>query len=121
MTVRYKEFATKALAAEQSAAIDKELGRPTRGTNTGKGPHALVPAVYSPGAIGWTATECAIDEDAVSGTALLTLSDAAVAIGKKDIVVNSKTVSVDMTKDLIATKPAKYEPKSAAAAAVESK
>lgn len=107
----YKEYATKASAIEHSRAIDKALGMPKKGVNIGSGPHAPIPDVYTPGAIGWTATECAIDEDPVSKTALLTLTAAAVALGKRDVVVDGKTVKVDLTVGVLATKPAKYKPK----------
>lgn len=109
MSYSCKEYLTKALAIEQSKAIDKALGLPRKGRNVGLGPHAPIPAVYTPGAIGWTATECAIDEDPVTKTALLTLTGAAGALGKRDVVVAGKTVKLDLTVGVLATKPAKYE------------
>jgi hypothetical protein len=67
-----------------------------------------VPEIYQPGAFGWTETECQVAEDPVSKTALLTLTDAAIAIGKRDVVVDGKTVPVDLTVGVVAQKPPKY-------------
>lgn len=105
----YKEFATKAEAAEQAKAIDKALGLPRRGVNIGRGPHAPIPDTYVPGAVGWTETECAIIEDAGTGSACLVITEAAFALGKRDIVVDGKTVKLDLTKDVVSEKPTKYK------------
>lgn len=118
MTERYQEHLTKAAAIEQSKAIDKALGLPRKGRNVGPGPHAPIPDVYTPGAVGWTASECSVIEDPVSKTACLILTDAAVALGKRSVVVDGKTVSVDLAKDVLLVKPAKYDPKAEADAKV---
>lgn len=92
------------------AAIDHELGHPTRGTNVGAGPHVVVSETFTPGAPGWTESECAID-DANDGTgrALLTLTARAVALGKRDVVLpDQAVVPVDLTVGVIPEKPPRY-------------
>lgn len=109
MTDRYKEFATKALATEQARAIDKALGLPLKGANIGEGPHVAISDVYTPGAAGWTETECDVVSDA-DGKALLTLTERAAALGRVDVDVDGKPVAIDTsgtvdTKPVIVSKP----------------
>ena len=104
----FKEYASKAEATAEIQAIDKALGNPRRPSYVGSHAAEYVPAEYVEGAIGWTKTECSIEE-AADKTALVALTEAATSLGKLDVVVDGKTVSLDFTKDVLETKPEKYE------------
>lgn len=103
----YQEHASKDGVLEQIKAIDRALGLPRKGVNIGKAPHAPVPDSYSPGAVGWTETECTLLENDARDVCLI-LTDAAVALGKLDVVVDGKTVKLDLTKDVLPAKPEKF-------------
>jgi hypothetical protein len=109
MTDAFKDFVSKAAALDQAAAIDQQLGYPRKGTNVGRPPHVVIPASYTPGALGWTATACDVTED-VSGTALLTTTqEAVVTVGKRTVTVPGKgAIAVDLTAGVANAKPAKY-------------
>jgi len=111
MSDKYQEHPTAAIATDVRDAVDVVLGMPRKGVAIGKGPHAPIPATHSPGAVGWTEHECDVATDAQSGTALVVVTPAAVAVGVRSVLVNSKTVNVDLTVNVLNTKPAKYDPK----------
>jgi hypothetical protein len=107
MSDSFKEYPSAAIARQQAKAIDVALGNPRRGVNVGRGPHAQVPDVYSPGAVGWTASECDVLVDASSGNALLVMSDAAEAKHGVTVRVDGVDVTVSVRANS-KTKPAKY-------------
>ncbi len=105
----YKVYPSRVFAEDALGAIDKALNHPTKGVNVGAGPHADVPAVFAPGAVGWTATECSADE-APDGTILVTLTGRASALGKLAVTVAGKLVQLDLTADVVTERPVKFAP-----------
>lgn len=103
----FKEYLTKSEAAEKRKAIDAALGHPTKGVHIGNGPHVALSDAYTFGAPGWTESECD-EEAAADGMVCVTLTDRAVALGKRTVKVEGRDVAIDMTQGVVPNKPPKY-------------